>query len=76
MRVIWFALTALAVTAIIGVGVAAVWGVGKVLNLLSPVLWPLAIVFAFMIAYTVNVIERNWRTPKQRRLADWRTKAG
>ena len=27
-------------------------------------LWPLAIVFAFMIAYTVNVIERNWRTPK------------
>jgi hypothetical protein len=38
--------------------------------------WPLAILFAFLIAYTVNVIERNWRTPKQRRLADWRTKAG
>jgi hypothetical protein len=39
-------------------------------------LWPLAIVFAFLIAYTVNRIEENWRTPKQRRLADWRAKAG
>jgi hypothetical protein len=40
------------------------------------VLWPLAIVLAFLIAYTVNVIERNWRGPKQRRSADWRAKVG
>ena len=40
------------------------------------VLWPLAIVLAFLIAYTVNAIERNWRAPKQRRAADWRAKAG
>ena len=40
------------------------------------VLWPLAIVLAFIIAYFVNVIEKNWRAPKQRRSADWRRTAG
>lgn len=59
LRVIWFALTALAVTAIIGVGVAAVWGVGKILDLLSPVLWPLAIaaVLAYLLEPAVNWLE-------------------
>ena len=61
MRVIWFALTALAVTAIIGVGVAGVWGVGKILNLLSPVLWPLAIaaVLAYLLEPAVNWLEHR-----------------
>src|ERR1700677_517157 len=61
MRVIWFALTALAVTAIIGVTVAGVWGVGKVLNLLSPVLWPLAIaaVLAYLLEPAVNWLEHR-----------------
>jgi hypothetical protein len=40
------------------------------------VLWPVAIVYAFAIAYTVNVIERNWRRPQQRRSPDWRRAAG
>jgi len=39
-------------------------------------LWPLAIVLGFIIAYTANVIEKNWRQPKQRRSADWRAEAG
>jgi predicted PurR-regulated permease PerM len=57
----WFALTALAVTAIIGVGVAAIWGVGKILNLLSPVLWPLAIaaVLAYLLEPAVNWLEHR-----------------
>ena len=40
------------------------------------VLWPLAIVYGFAIAYTVNVVERRWRAPKQRRAADWRARIG
>jgi hypothetical protein len=39
-------------------------------------LWPLAIVFGFILAYIVNAIEKNWHAPKQKRLADWRAKAG
>jgi predicted PurR-regulated permease PerM len=61
LRVIWFALTALAVTAIIGVGVAAIWGIGQILNLLSPVLWPLAIamVLAYLLDPAVNWLEHR-----------------
>jgi predicted PurR-regulated permease PerM len=61
MRVIWFALTALAVTAIIGVGVAAIWGIGRILNLLSPVLWPLAIaaVLSYLLEPAVNWLEHH-----------------
>jgi hypothetical protein len=40
------------------------------------VLWPLAIVYGFAIAYSVNVIEKKWHRPKQKRSADWRRMAG
>jgi hypothetical protein len=39
-------------------------------------LWPLAVVFAFVLACIVNVIERNWHRPQQSRPADWRRTAG
>ncbi len=42
-RILWFALTGLAVAAVIALVAAAVWGLGQILNLLSPVLWPLAL---------------------------------
>jgi predicted PurR-regulated permease PerM len=60
-RVIWFALTGLAIAAVIALVVAAVWGLGKVLNLLSPVLWPLAIgaVVACLLSPVVDLIERR-----------------
>lgn len=60
-RVIWFALTTLAVTALVAVTVTAVWGVGKILNLLSPVLWPLAIaaVLAYLLDPAVGWLERH-----------------
>jgi predicted PurR-regulated permease PerM len=60
-RVFWFALTALAVAIIIGVGSGLIWGIGKILNLLSPVLWPLAIaaVLAYLFDPPVNWLERK-----------------
>ena len=36
------------------------------------ILWPLAFVLAFIVAYITNAIEKNWRGPKRRRRADWR----
>lgn len=60
-RLIWFALTALAVAVVAALVVAAVWGLGKALNLLSPVLWPLAIaaVVACLLSPVVDVFERK-----------------
>jgi predicted PurR-regulated permease PerM len=61
LRIIWFALTALAVTAIIAIAVAAIWGIGQILNLFSPVFWPLAIgvVLAYLLDPPVNWLERR-----------------
>lgn len=61
MRIIWFALTALAIAVITALGVIVIWGIGKVLNLLSPVFWPLAIaaVLAYLFDPAVNWLERR-----------------
>jgi len=66
-RVIWVALTGLAVAAIIGLIVGLVWGLGRVLNVLGPVLWPLAIagVLAYLIDPVVDAFERR-RVPRVR----------
>lgn len=66
-RILWFALTALAVAAVIALIVAAVWGLGRVLNLLSPVLWPLAIaaVIACLLSPLVDFFERK-KIPRAR----------
>ena len=60
-RLIWFALTGLAVAVVVGLLAGAVWGLGKILNLLSPVLWPLAIaaVAACLLSPVVEVLERR-----------------
>jgi predicted PurR-regulated permease PerM len=60
-RILWFALTGLAVAAVVALIVAAVWGLGRVLNLLSPVLWPLAIaaVVACLLTPVVDFFERK-----------------
>jgi len=60
-RAIWFALTGLAVAAVIALIVAGVWGLGRVLDLLSPVLWPLAIaaVAACLLSPVVDFFERR-----------------
>ncbi|HEY5298081.1 MAG TPA: AI-2E family transporter [Verrucomicrobiae bacterium] len=60
-QIIWFALTALAIFAIICVIAALVLGFGELLNLLSPVLWPLAIaaVLAYLLDPAVNWLQRR-----------------
>ena len=59
--VIRLALTLLAVAAIVGVIVGAVWGLGQALGLLAPVLWPLAVagVLAYLLDPVVDWIERR-----------------
>jgi len=61
MRFFWFTLTGVAVATVIALIVGAVWGLGRVLNLLSPVLWPLAIaaVVACLLSPVVDFIERR-----------------
>lgn len=40
------------------------------------ILWPVAVVVAFALAYIVNMLERNWHRPEQARAADWRSNTG
>ena len=66
-HVIWFALTALAVAVCVALLAGLMWGLGKVLNLLSPVLWPLAVaaVIACVLDPAVGFLERL-RVPRMR----------
>ena len=61
-RLIWLALSGLALTVLAGVAVAFIWGLGQVLRLLSPVLWPLAVagVLACLLDPLVDFFERRW----------------
>lgn len=58
-RIVWFAATGLALAVVIALIAGAVWGLGKILNLLSPVLWPLAIaaVVACLLSPVVDLLE-------------------
>ncbi len=60
-RILWFALTGLAVAAVVALVVATVWGLGRVVDLLSPVLWPLAIaaVIACLLSPVVDFFVRR-----------------
>jgi len=53
-RIIWIALTGLAMAALVGLAVALIWGIGRVLYILSPVLWPLAV--AGVLAYLLDPV--------------------
>ena len=60
-RLIWFGLTALAIVALVASVGALFWGVGLVLSLLSPVLWPLAIaaVISYLLDPVVDLLARR-----------------
>jgi predicted PurR-regulated permease PerM len=60
-RIIWMGCTGLALLAIIGVIVAMVWGLSRVLHVLAPVLWPLAIagVLAYLLDPVVDFFEKK-----------------
>ena len=67
LRLIWFAATGLAIATLLALVVALVWGLGRVLDLLSPVLWPLALaaVVACLLAPVVDLLEQR-RVPRLR----------
>ncbi|SPE59408.1 conserved membrane hypothetical protein [Verrucomicrobia bacterium] len=60
-RVIWLALTGLAVAMLVALVAALIWGLARVLDILSPVLWPLAVagVLAYLLDPVVDFIERK-----------------
>jgi len=60
-RLIWLALTGLAIAALVALAVGLVWGLGRVLHLLAPVLWPLAIagVIAYLLDPVVGLLEQR-----------------
>jgi predicted PurR-regulated permease PerM len=60
-RIIWAALTGLAVGLIFALLAGAIWGLGQVLRLLAPVLWPLAVagVLAYLLDPVVDFFERK-----------------
>jgi predicted PurR-regulated permease PerM len=66
-RVIWLALTGLAGAILVALVVALIWGLGKVLQILSPVVWPLAIagVIAYLLDPVVDFLEQK-RVPRTR----------
>jgi len=65
---IWIALTGLAIAAIIALLVALVWGMGQLLDVLGPVLWPLAVagVIACLLSPVVDWLERSRKVPRTR----------
>jgi len=66
-RVIWLAVTGFALATILALIVALVWGLGQVLDVLSPVIWPIAVavVLAYLLDPVVDFFERR-RVPRTR----------
>ncbi len=66
-RILWFALTGLAVATVAALIVGGFWGLSRLLNVLSPVLWPLAIasVIACLLSPLVDFFERR-KIPRAR----------
>ena len=62
-RLIWAALTGLAAAVIVALIVGLVWGLGRVLNELSPVLWPIAVagVLAYLLDPVVDLDRKSTR---------------
>ncbi len=57
----WSALSGLAIAILVGLIVLLVWGLGRVLDILSPVLWPLAVagVVAYLLDPVIDYFERK-----------------
>lgn len=66
-RIIWLAITGFAIATIVALIVGLVWGLGQVLNVLSPVVWPIAVaaVLAYLLDPVVDFFERR-RVPRTR----------
>jgi predicted PurR-regulated permease PerM len=57
----WTALSGLAIAILVGLIVFLVWGLGRVLDILSPMLWPLAVagVVAYLLDPVIDYFERK-----------------
>jgi predicted PurR-regulated permease PerM len=57
----WLALSGLAAAVVLALAAGLIWGLGKVLQLLGPVLWPLAVAgaIAYLLDPVVDFIERR-----------------
>ena len=57
----WLALTGLAIATLVALVAALIWGMGEVVRILSPVLWPLATagVLAYLLDPLVDYIQRK-----------------
>ena len=64
-RIIWLALTGLAIATLVGLVVALVWGLGQVLHVLAPVLWPVAV--AGVLAYLLDPVVDFFESKRVRR---------
>ncbi len=60
-RLIWHALTGLAFAVVVALVVVLLWALGHVVQILSPVLWPLAVagVLAYLLDPVVGFLERK-----------------
>jgi predicted PurR-regulated permease PerM len=60
-QIIWASLTALAVGVLLTIFAGLIWGLGWLLHLLSPVLWPLAIggILAYLLDPVVDFFQRK-----------------
>jgi predicted PurR-regulated permease PerM len=60
-RLIWLAVTGLSIAVLVGLLAGLIWGLGRVLEILSPVLWPLAVagVLAYLLDPVVDWLERR-----------------
>jgi predicted PurR-regulated permease PerM len=60
-RIVWISITTLAIGVLVTTLCAFIWGLGQVLHVLSPVLWPLAIagILAYLLDPVVDYFEQK-----------------
>src|SRR5947209_5329351 len=60
-RLIWLALTGLAIAMLAGLVAGLIWGLGRLLQILGPVLWPIAVagVIAYLLDPLVDLLESH-----------------
>jgi len=63
-RLIWVAVTGLAIALIVALAVALVWALGRIIDTLSPVIWPLAVagVIACLLDPLVDWLQAHGRS--------------
>src|SRR5262249_35618652 len=66
-QLIWLAATGLALAVLVTLAVTLIWGLGQTLQILAPVLWPLAVagVLAYLLDPVVDFLDRRG-TPRPR----------